>query len=146
MKGGFSFTGHRSVAPSPDAPCLGGNRSDDVVFTEADGHSALLAAHDGAEDADASAFWIPERFTGVIGQKQFEAHFRAFRQDGVRMKEGAAGADIRRPEGEFSLFGGSRQGLDFHRDREIVALVFPSLNHQGSLSISYMQAVYRLGG
>ena len=103
---------------------MGRNRGDDVVFTEADGHSALLATHDGPEYADASAFWIPECFTGVIGQKQLQAYFRAFRQEGVRVKEGAAGADVCRPESEFSLFGGSRQRLDFHRDREIVALVF----------------------
>jgi hypothetical protein len=87
---------------------LGGDRGDYVVFTETDGHSALLAAHDGSEDADASASWIPECFTGVIGQKHLQAYFRAFRQDGVRMKEGPTGADVRRPESEFSLFGGSR--------------------------------------
>jgi len=48
-------------------------------------------------------FWIPERFTGVIVQKQLQAYFRAFLQDGVRVKEGAASADVRRPESEFSL-------------------------------------------
>jgi hypothetical protein len=128
------------------APRLGRDRGDDVVFTETDGHSALLAAHDGPEDSDASAFWIPERFTGVIGQEQFEPDFRAFRQGDIRMKVGPSGADVCRPESMFSFFRCSRQGLAFHRDREIVALVFPSLNHQGSLSMSCMDAVYRVGG
>ena len=43
----------------------------------------------------------------------------------VRMKVGAAaGADVLGPESNLSLLGGSRQGLDFHRDRDIVALVY----------------------
>ena len=67
------------LSRSANTPCLGGDWSDDVVFTEANGNFALLAAHDGAEDADASAFWIPVGFTGVIGQKQLQAYFRAFR-------------------------------------------------------------------
>jgi len=135
----------RREATSTHSPCLGRDRGDDVIFAEADGHPAILAAHDGPEYSDTRVSRVFELALAIVGETQFEPHFRAFRQDGVRAKIGAAGGYVNRFEGDFSLCRGSRQGLDCRRDHEIVTFVFPSLNHKGSLSLSCMEAVYRVG-
>ena len=130
-----------------DAPCLGRDRGDDVVFTETDGHSALLAAHDGPEDADASAFWIPERFTGVIGQEQFEPYFRAFRQGDIRMKVGPSGADVCRPESDVFFFWLFSPGSRFSpgpRDRS--ARISFSQPSGITLDVLYGGSLSRRGG
>lgn len=107
----------------------GRHRSDGVVLTESDGHAVLPGAGDGSNDADPRARGAGERPEAAVGDHEIEPDLRALRQGGVGAEEGAAGADVDRFQGDLSFFRRACQGLDLHRQREIVAIEFPALNH-----------------
>lgn len=110
----------------------GRDRRDDVVLAEPDGHSVLLCSGDRAENADAGVPGASERFEAFVGEQEVEPHLCALREGAIRAEVCAAGADVGRLEGNLSFLRRSRQGLDFHRHREIVALEFPAFDHTGS--------------